>query len=73
MCRRGLVARRSGEGRTSLAAITAEGRSALDAAVPAHTREVRRLVFDQLTQRQVQQLADVSRTVLDSLRGDVSG
>jgi DNA-binding MarR family transcriptional regulator len=73
MGRRGLVARRNGEGRTSLAAITAEGRSALEAAVPAHTREVRRLVFDQLTQQQVQQLADISRTVLNSLRGDVSG
>lgn len=70
MCRRGLVERLSGEGRTSLAAITPEGRAARDAALPAHSREVRRLVFDRLSEHQVQQLADISRTILEGLDRD---
>lgn len=72
MCGRGLIERRSGAGRTSYAAITAAGRAALEAAVPSHSAEVRRLVFDSLTDLQVQQLAEISQSLLDGLRGDVT-
>jgi DNA-binding MarR family transcriptional regulator len=68
MCGRGLVQRYSGDGRASYAAITAAGRAALTAAVPRHTRQVRRLVLDRLTPQQVDQLADISRTILDGIR-----
>ena len=73
MCTRGLVERVSGDGRSSLAAITPQGRAARDAALPAHTREVRRLVFDRLSEPQVQQLADISRAILDGLHRDLAG
>lgn len=68
MCARGLIERSSGAGRTSYAAITAAGRAALEAAVPSHTAEVRRLVFDQLSNQQVQQLAEISQRILEGLR-----
>jgi DNA-binding MarR family transcriptional regulator len=67
MCGRGLIQRHSGDGRAVYAAITAAGRAALEAAVPHHTRQVRRLVLDQLTPQQVDQLADISRTILNGL------
>jgi len=70
MCRRGLIERQN-EGRTSYAVITEAGRAAQEAARPAHTEHVRQLVFDRLTDQQVQQLADISRTVLNGLRSDV--
>lgn len=68
MCARGMVERRSGVGRTSYAAITAAGRAALEAAVPSHAAEVRRLVFDRLTDQQVEQLAEISQCLLVGLR-----
>jgi DNA-binding MarR family transcriptional regulator len=67
MCRRGLIQRHSGDGRAIHAAITAAGRAALKAAVPHHTQQVRRLVLDRLTPQQMDQLADISRTILDGL------
>ena len=67
MCGRGLVQRYSGDGRASYAAVTAAGLAALTAAVPRHTQEVRRLVLDRLTPQQVDQLADISRTILNGL------
>ncbi len=67
MCRRGLIQRHSGDGRAIHAAITAAGRAALEAAVPHHTQQVRRLVLDRLTPQQIDQLADISRTILDGL------
>ena len=67
MCSRGLVQRHSGDGRAIYAAITAAGRAALTAAVPRHTRQVRRLVLDRLTPQQIDQLADISRAILDGL------
>jgi DNA-binding MarR family transcriptional regulator len=63
MCRRGLVERRN-EGRTSFAIITDAGRQAQESARPAHARHVRRMVFDRLTDQQVEQLAEISRAVL---------
>jgi DNA-binding MarR family transcriptional regulator len=68
MCGRGLVERHSGRGRASYAAITDVGRAALTAAVPRHTQQVRRLVLDRLTPQQVDQLADISRTILEGIR-----
>jgi DNA-binding MarR family transcriptional regulator len=67
MCRRGLVQRHSGGGRAIHAAITAAGRAALNAAVPRHTQQVRRLVLDRLTPQQIDQLAGISRTILGGL------
>jgi DNA-binding MarR family transcriptional regulator len=68
MCRRGLVERSSGEGRAVYVAVTAGGRAALEAAVPRHRQVVRHLVLDRLSPQQVDQLADISRTLLDGLR-----
>ena len=67
MGRRGLVERHSGDGRASYAAITADGRAALAAAAPRHRQQVRRLVLDRLTPRQIGQLGEISRTILDGL------
>ena len=67
MCTRGLVQRHSGAGRAIHAAFTDAGRAALEAAVPRHRQQVRRLVLDRLTPQQIDQLADISRTVLDGL------
>jgi DNA-binding MarR family transcriptional regulator len=67
MCRRGLAQRHSGDGRAIHVAITAAGRAALSAAVPRHTQQVRRLVLDRLTPQQIDQIADISRTILDGL------
>jgi DNA-binding MarR family transcriptional regulator len=66
-CRRGLVKRHSGDGQASYATITAAGLAALEAAVPGHTQQVRRLVVDRLTPQQIDQLADISRTILDGI------
>jgi DNA-binding MarR family transcriptional regulator len=67
MCGRGLVERHSGGSRAIYAAITNVGRAALTAAVPRHTKQVRRLVLDRLTPQQIDQLAEISRTILDGL------
>jgi DNA-binding MarR family transcriptional regulator len=67
MCKRGLVQRRSGDGRAVHAAITDAGRAALEAAVPGHTRQVRHLVIDRLTPQQIDHLADISAAILDGL------
>ena len=68
MTARGLVQRRNGPGRSVFAQITRAGRSALQAAVPGHSREVRRLFLDRLTSRQIGQLGEISRKILDGLR-----
>ena len=67
MCRRGLVQRHSGDGRAIYAAITAAGRATLKAAAPGHGQQVRRLVLDRLTSQQIDQLTEISRTILDGL------
>jgi DNA-binding MarR family transcriptional regulator len=67
MCKRGLVQRHNGDTRAVHATITPAGRAALQAAVPGHTRQVRHLVLDRLTPRQIDQLADISRTILNGL------
>jgi DNA-binding MarR family transcriptional regulator len=67
MSARGLVQRQSRAGRAMFAAITPAGLSALKAAVPQHRQQVRRLVLDRLTPQQIDQLAGISRTILDGL------
>jgi DNA-binding MarR family transcriptional regulator len=51
MCKRAMIERVNGAGRSSYAVITADGRAAREAAVPAHSRHVRQMVFDRLTDR----------------------
>jgi DNA-binding MarR family transcriptional regulator len=51
------------------ARLTDEGRAALAAAAPGHVESVRRLLFDRLTPEQVQQLHDISQSILAGLRG----
>jgi DNA-binding MarR family transcriptional regulator len=67
MCGRGLVERLNGDGRAIYVAITPGGRAALEAAAPPHRRHVRHLFLDRLTPEQIDQLADISRTILDGL------
>lgn len=67
MCSRGLVERHSGDGRAIHAALTAAGRTALEAAVPGHRQHVRRLVLDRLTAQQLDELRAISCAILDGL------
>jgi DNA-binding MarR family transcriptional regulator len=67
MCQRGLVERHSGDGRAIYAAITVDGRAALKSAAPRHRQQVRRLVLDRLTPQQIDQLTEISCTILDGL------
>ncbi|GLY04460.1 MULTISPECIES: MarR family transcriptional regulator [Actinoplanes] len=65
--RQGWVRRRNSDGheaRCVEAVLTDEGMEAVVAAAPGHVREVRRLVFDVLTQEQVQQLEEIGRTLV---------
>jgi DNA-binding MarR family transcriptional regulator len=50
--------------------LTPTGRHALLAAAPAHSREVRRLVIDQLTDDELDQLGTLSTRILDALDAD---
>ena len=57
--------------RGSLAVLTDQGFSALEAAAPGHVEAVRRAVFDVLTPEQVRQLGEISATIRDGLlKGD---
>jgi DNA-binding MarR family transcriptional regulator len=64
--RRNLVQRESctDDGRGQNAVLTAAGRAALSAAAPGHVHEVRRRIFDQLTDAQVRQLREVCEALL---------
>jgi DNA-binding MarR family transcriptional regulator len=74
MCRRGLVERgpnpRVPRSRAMYVTLTPAGRRALLAAAPAHSREVRRLLIDQLTDDELDQLGALSDRILDALDGD---
>ena len=52
------------DGRYTLAILTDAGREKVVAAAPSHAAEVRRLVIDALTQRQVGQLTEISRRIM---------
>src|SRR6516164_6010917 len=70
MCRRGLAERHAGESRASYVQITPQGLTALEQAAPQHSRHVRRLVIDRLTPDQLDQLAEISATILGPLQHD---
>lgn len=62
----GWVARRPcpGDGRTTLATLTDAGMAKLVASAPGHVAEVRRLVVEALSAEEMNQLGDISRTVV---------
>ena len=53
--------------RTTMARLTGEGLSVLEAAAPGHVETVRRLLFDPLDEGQVEQLRSAFRAVLTGL------
>ncbi|WP_344681328.1 MarR family winged helix-turn-helix transcriptional regulator [Saccharopolyspora taberi] len=69
MQRRGLVVRQEcpEDARGAFIALTGKGRTAIEQAAPAHVETVRDLVFDQLTEDQVDALAAIADCVLDRL------
>jgi DNA-binding MarR family transcriptional regulator len=72
MSERGLVRREADPDapRASYAVLTDAGLTAITEAAPGHGREVQRLFFDRLTDRQVAQLTVISRRVLEGLLPD---
>jgi DNA-binding MarR family transcriptional regulator len=56
--------------RGAFARLTDEGFAALTSAAPSHVVSVRRLLIDQLTAEQLEQLRVISDLVLGGLRGD---
>ena len=74
MCQRGLVERGpdplAPQSRARHVTLTPAGRQALLAAAPAHSREVRRLVIDQLTDDELDQLGTLSTRILAALDTD---
>jgi DNA-binding MarR family transcriptional regulator len=66
---RGLVEVRgsSDDGRVSMAYLTARGRDLIDEIAPRHVKDVRRLIFDHLSDTQVDALADGLGTIRDAL------
>jgi DNA-binding MarR family transcriptional regulator len=54
--------------RGAFARLTDEGFTALAAAAPSHVASVRRLLIDQLTDEQLEQLRVISEIMLDGLR-----
>jgi DNA-binding MarR family transcriptional regulator len=71
MERRGLVKREecAADGRGAFVVLTPEGRASLEQAAPGHVEEVRRLIFDQLNEEEV----DVLAGVLDKILGRLGG
>ena len=67
MQQRGLVDRadRSDDGRGSDVVLTQLGRKTIEKAAPHHVRSVRRNIFDQLTKKQVAQLAEIVTSILE--------
>jgi DNA-binding MarR family transcriptional regulator len=77
MCRRGFVERGPDPdhpgSRATYVTLTDAGSRALLAAVPAHSRQVRRLVIDLLTDEELDQLRAVSERILAGLESDRAG
>lgn len=67
MRQRDLVDRvdRVDDARGSDIVLTEFGRATIEAAAPRHVRSVRRNIFDQLSEQQVAQLADIVSTILE--------
>jgi DNA-binding MarR family transcriptional regulator len=55
------------DGRGQLAVLTDEGRRVLERTAPGHVAEVRRQVFDRLSEEQVTGLRDICETLLSGL------
>jgi DNA-binding MarR family transcriptional regulator len=74
MQRRGLVVREEcpEDARGAFVVLTPEGRHAIERAAPAHVSTVRELVFDQLTDRQVDALGAIADHVLARLNDETS-
>ncbi|MCW2760913.1 MAG: slyA [Marmoricola sp.] len=74
MERRGLVSREEcpSDGRGAFVVLTAEGRSAIEKAAPAHVSTVRRLLFDGLDDAEVAALEVVLEKMLGALGADRS-
>lgn len=70
MSKRGLVERERCGSRGMEAVLTADGLEALTSAVPSHAQEVRRLFVDPLTPAELDQFAELSGTVLETLRSE---
>jgi DNA-binding MarR family transcriptional regulator len=70
--RRGWVCRASDpdDGRYTLASLTDDGWAKVGQTAPGHVAEVRRLVFDPLTQPQYRQLRDIGRRVMRAIDPD---
>ena len=69
MEKRGLVARQDcpTDRRGAFVAVTPAGRRAIEAAAPAHVRDVRRLFFDALSAQELAGLREISERLLDRL------
>ncbi|MGD7001940.1 MarR family winged helix-turn-helix transcriptional regulator [Corynebacterium halotolerans] len=55
------------DGRSTLAALTEEGWELVRRAAPGHVNEVRKLVFDNLEQKEIEQLSAIMPKIVDSL------
>jgi DNA-binding MarR family transcriptional regulator len=77
MEKRGLIERTecAEDGRGQVVGVTAAGRSAIEAAAPAHVAAVRRLFLDALTDEQVDALTEIARAALRRIDGstDIPG
>jgi DNA-binding MarR family transcriptional regulator len=60
-------------GRVVMARVTDDGFTVLRGAAPGHVREVRRLLFDRITQEQLRQLGDISHALLTADPADHAG
>jgi DNA-binding MarR family transcriptional regulator len=71
---RGWVIRRvdPSDGRYSLAILTEDGRRKVAVSAPEHVAQVKRLVFDPLTEAQGKQLKDALQRIADTVRRDFS-
>ena len=58
------------DGRCTLASLTGEGWDKVVATAPGHAAEVRRLVFDPLTQAQARQLTQIGRRIMRAIDPD---
>lgn len=71
---RGLICREecAEDARGSEVVLTSAGRTAIEAAAPAHVEDVRELMIDRLTPAQLVTLAEVAETVLQTLDAEES-
>ncbi|HTU73582.1 MAG TPA: MarR family transcriptional regulator [Trebonia sp.] len=56
-----------GDGRYTLAILTADGWAKVSSAAPGHVENVRRLIFDPMTKAQPRQLTDIARRILRAI------